>query len=286
VDDAGNSPAGLNFITNPVEAKAKFVYFGDLHSRIWRYALATPTTAPAVMANLSGDGDQPFSNGLSVLEVGKVPNLWFSSGRDSRVVLRTDPPRFRMYGYSDATGSSPAGPVTQTFFRDFPANYRGNSSPASAFAGLPVGVTPPTSYTPVVFFTGLTYVANGAAANTVCQSRFDSVLFALQGLTGLAAFDLNSTSTAESDDAFATVVGQVLQNPHITSEGTIVIDRGLGAQVAPPPPASPHQKDLPPQSQTVTVVSQGLTPGTGAWNTLRATTVPYRSGTAVCNVSN
>lgn len=286
VDDAGNSPAGIQFLTNPVEAKAKYVYFGDLHSRIWRFAPATPLVSPTAIVDLSGEGDHPFSNGISLLEVGKVPNLWFSSGRDSRVNLRSNPPRFRMFGYADATAASPPGSVTQQFYRDFPSSFRGNSAPTAVFTGGDVDHDPatPPVYTPVVFFTAIAFTANGSTPETVCQSRFDSVLFALKGLTGVAAFDL-STSTNEADDAYVTVTGQILQNPHVTSEGTLVVDRGLGAQVAPPPPSVPITQELPPQNQTVTIVNQGLTPGTAAWNTLRATTTPSRTGSAVCNVN-
>jgi hypothetical protein len=281
VDDVGNSPTGFKFITNPVEAKAKFIYFGDLHSRVWRYSALTPDVAPAVLADLSGDGDQPFSNALSVLESEKVPFVFFSGGRDSRVSLRANPPRFRMYGYSDATASSPAGPVTQLFFRDFPATFRGNSAPAAAFAGTA------TALTPVVFFTGLAtskFVRPDGVLEP-CTSSFDSVLFALRGATGVAAFDLNGPSTLESDDAFALIKGQVFQNPHVTSEGTLVIDRGLGAQNAPPPPAPPVPVDLPAGSQSVSVVTTGVSPGSGAaYAALRATTVPWRRGTSVCSV--
>jgi len=286
VDAAGNSPAGFGYLTNPVEAKAKFVYFGDLHSRVWRYSVATPGVAPVVLADVSTDGDQPFSNPLSVIESDKVPLVFFSGGRDSRVPLRADPPRFRMYGYSDATDAVPAATpplVNQLFARDFPATFRGNSAPAAAFTGGDVDndpLTPPV-FSPVVFFTGL---AAASLAGEPCTSSFDSVLFALKGPTGLAALDLNSQSTNESDDAFAIIRGQVFQNPHVDDAGVLVIDRGLGAQVAPPPPSEPTTAELPPQSETTNVVYPGLVPGTPAYALLRATTVPYRAGTAVCNV--
>ena len=285
VDGTGASPTGFGFLANPVEARAKAVYFGDLHSRIWRYLADTPTVAPTVLADLSSDGDQPFSNGLSILEVGKVPQLFTSSGRDSRVALRPGPPRFRMYGYNDGPSGAPVGPLTQLFFRDFLDGYRGNSAPAATFAGgdLDNDPTTPITLTPVVFFTGLKYNPGGVT----CVSSFDSILFALQGLTGLAAFDLNSTSNVESDDAYAQVLGQILQNPHVTTEGTLVVDRGLGAQAAPPPPAPPELQALPPQSTTTNTVYAGLTPGSLAYTTLRATNpLPLRNGSAVCNVNN
>jgi hypothetical protein len=137
----------------------------------------------------------------------------------------------------------------------------------------------------VVFYTGISYIAHGSDASTLCQSRFDSVLFALQGLTGLAALDLRAGTNNEADDAYVTVSGQILQTPHVTSEGTLVVDRGLGAQIAPPPPSAPIAQELPPQNQTVTVVGSTLTPGTGTWAKLRATTAPVREGfSSVCNV--
>jgi hypothetical protein len=188
-----------------------------------------------------------------------------------------------MYGYSDATAAASPGPVTQLFARDYPATFRGNSAPAAAFTGGDTDGNPltPNVYTPVVFFTGL---AAASLAGEPCTSTFDSVLFALNGTTGLAAFDLNSTSTAESDDAFALIKGQVLQNPHITSEGTVVIDRGLGAQIAPAPPAPPATQELPPQSQSTSYVTPGLAPGDANYKKIMATTIPYRIGTSVCTV--
>jgi hypothetical protein len=285
----GLSPSGLNYVTNPVEASAKDVYFGDLHSRIWRYSLANPLLPPVAMANLSlsGDGDQPFANGLALLEYLKTPQIFASGGRDSRVNLRTSPPRFRMYGYNDGPSGNPAGALTQLFARDFPLNYRGNSAPAAGFVGGDTDhnpATPDLAAAPIVFFTGLSF-AGGSDPAQPCLSRFDSVLFALQGITGLAALDLNSTSSLESDDAYATIQGQVLQNPHITTEGTLVVDRGLGAQAAPPPPAPPQTQPLPPQTVTTTLVVPGLQPGSAAYNALRTTTTPWRAGTAVCNVN-
>jgi hypothetical protein len=192
-----------------------------------------------------------------------------------------------MYGYNDGPAGNPAGPLTQLFARDFPQNYRGNSAPAAGFVGGDTDnnpATPPLAAAPIVFFTGLSFAA-GSDPTQPCLSRFDSVLFALQGLTGLAALDLNSTSSLESDDAYATIQGQVLQNPHITTEGTLVVDRGLGAQAAPPPPAPPVTQPLPPQTVTTTLVVPGLQPGSAAFNALRTTTTPWRAGTAVCNVN-
>ncbi len=287
------SPAGRDFLTNPVEAAAEQVYFGDLHSRIWRYSPGNPGVAPVVLSDLSSDLDQPLANGLALLAVVDpvgtlVPQVFTSSGRDSRVSLRTPPPRFRMYGYSDGTAATPAGPVTQLFARDFPLNYRGNSAPAAGFSGGDSDrnpLTPPDPIAPIVFFTGLSFAA-GSDPLQPCVSRFDSVLFALQGLTGLAALDLNSTSNAESDDAYAVISGQVLQNPHITNEGTLVIDRGLGAQSAPPAPAPPDgQAQLPPLATSTTAVNLGLQPGTPAFMALSATTRNWRAGSAVCNVN-
>jgi hypothetical protein len=238
------------------------------------------------MADVSSDSDQPFANGLSLLDFDNVPLVFGSSGRDSRVAVRPSPPRFRMYGYSDGPSGNPAAAFAQLFAVDFPANYRGNSSPAAGFVGGDTDNDPatPDVVNPIVFFTGLSFAA-GSDPLQPCLSRFDSVLYALQGLTGLAALDLNSTSTLQSDDAYATIAGQVLQNPHITTEGTLVIDRGLGAQAAPPPPAPPQEAGAPPTSTTTTSVSTGIKPGTQAFIDLKSTTTPFRIGTAVCNVN-
>jgi hypothetical protein len=88
----------------------------------------------------------------------------------------------------------------------------------------------------VVFFVGTQFNPAGTSLTSTepCVSSFDSILFALDSLSGNAAYDLNATG----DDRSAIWRGQKVQN--ITARNKqIVLDTGLNAGTAPPPPPPP-----------------------------------------------
>ena len=270
---AGDSPAGFKFMGNPITVKTTKVYFPDLHGRIWRYATATPNTAPQVLftANVASDGNQPFATAVSVQQNRKNPSLpgdilvYVEAGHDRRVVPDAAKP-FKAYAIKD-NGT----PGALIFSQNFPANYRGTVQPASAFAGSAV---PPV---PVVFYAAIKF-------NTGCVPTFDSILFALKGETTVAgvpdaAFDLMSSG----DDAFIELAGAKIQAIRVSGEGSLVIDQGLSAQNVPPPPGIPVPTVTIPGSSSL--VRQGLTPGTQDYKDLIATTQPYRIGSSVCRVN-
>jgi hypothetical protein len=272
-DDDGNSPAGYRFIGNPITVKTTKVYFGDLHSRIWRYNANAPSTAPTVFfqPDIATVGNQPFATAVSVLQNRpdtSVPGdilVFAEAGHDRRVALDAAKP-FKAYALKD---NGTTGDIV--FSNDFPTDYRGTVQPASAFAGT---TSPPT---PVVFYAGIKFNAN----TTTCIPTFDSILMALKGTTTVAntpeaAFDLKATG----DDSFIELTGTKIQAIRVSGEGSLVIDQGLSAQDVPPPPGVPVPTVTIPGSSGL--VRVGLTPGTQDYKDLASTTVPYRVGSQVC----
>jgi hypothetical protein len=291
-DGDGNSPSGYRFIGNPIAAKAKTVYFGDLHSRIWRYNVNSPATPPSVFfaANTATDGNQPFANAVSVLQNrpdSSMPGdvlVYAEAGNDRRVPVPSEgnrpavpgAPPFTAYAFKDP-GTGAAG-VLQ-FSRNFDTNYRGTVQPASAFAGGNASATPPVPPAPVVFYAGIQFTS------TDCVGTFDSVLVALQGVVSspgsapVAAFDLKATG----DDAFIQFTGKKINAIRVSGEGSLVVDQGLNAENPPPPPGVPVASET--ISSSSSLVSLGLTPGTTLFTRLAPTTVPFRIGSSVCRVA-
>ena len=279
-DTDGNSPSGYRFIGNPITAKTKTVYFGDLHSRIFRFDVTSPPavsftygTSNAFFAASTGSvGNQPFATAVSVLQNRPDSTLagdiliYAESGHDSRVLPQSSKP-FKAYAFKDTNGVR-----TDVFSRDFGANFRGTVQPAAAFAGT---AFPPT---PVVFFAATRFTG-------ACVSTFDSVLVALKGITTVpnvpeAAFVL--TSNTSDDDTEITIAGTKVNAVRVSGEGNLVIDQGLQAQNAPPPPGVPVASET--TSTSSSLVSLGLVPGSQAYKDLAATTVPYRIGSSVCRI--
>lgn len=284
-DEAGNSPAGFKFIGNPISAKAKTVYFGDLHSRIWRYDVSTPAAPPTKLfeAATGTVGNQPFATAVTVLQNRPDSTLpgdvlvYAETGHDRRVPVPAEgnrpavpgAPPFKAYAIKDPmTG----GAGTVQFTRNFEPNYRGTVQPAASFAG---DTLPPT---PVVFYAGVKFTS------VDCVGSFDSILVALKGIVAVpgatpdAAFDLKATG----DDAFVEFAGKKINAIRVSGEGSLVIDQGLNAENAPPPPGVAVPSET--ISSSSSLVSVGLVPGTQVYKDLSATTVPYRVGSSVCRV--
>ena len=60
----------------------------------------------------------------------------------------------------------------------------------------------------------------------------------------------------------------------------LVVDQGLSAQNAPPPPGVAVPSET--TSTSSNLVQVGLVPGSQPYKDLAATTVPYRIGSSVC----
>lgn len=248
---------GPNEIFNPITEAVTAVYFPDLHSRVFRFLPDAPATPPAVFRDLSGDGDQPVANAVSLLNFNsdgttEKPHVFLETGNDSRVPIPTGSPFFRMYGLRDDSG------VAADVFSpiDFPSDpvlgsFRGTVQPATVFN---------VQGKARVFFAGTRFNPPG----TSCASTFDSVVFALEGATGQAAYDLGGP-----DNSYVTLQGQRV-NAVRTSGGQLVVDLGLGAQNPPPPPAPPTTVTGDTSRSNVAIGSK--VPGT----------IPFKLGTAVC----
>jgi hypothetical protein len=229
-----------------IEATA--VYFPDIHGRVWKMSASDPAATPLMLADVNGSGvtqhplgvsaamlnyDDPLSQGGNGTE---RPHLYIASGNDNRIFLPTDAnpttPPFRAWGLvdrnpddtTDAGGDGVSGPVKVLFAKDFPALYRGTAQAATAFAEGGLGR---------VFIAGTRFNPPGtvnAPPPPPCRSSFDSILFALGAASGDAAFDLNS-----GDDEYVEYRDEKVMSVQAV-RGHIVVDRGLGADIAPTPP--------------------------------------------------
>jgi hypothetical protein len=248
-----NNPSAP-ILAHPATEKVTAVYFPDLFSQVWKFNPDTPATPPTLFKNLSGDGDQPMANGVALINMNSnlttnKPHLFFEAGNDRRVPLPTTTPFFRMYAYrDDGTASQLFAPV------DFPQGFRGTVQPATAFN---------TNGFARVFYAGTRF--NQVTATT-CASTFDSVIFALQAANGLAAYDLS----AGADKRSVTITNQRVNAIQVVG-GQLVVDMGLGAQNAPPPPTPPVTAPTAPGPHAnVSLVSN--VPGT----------IPFKLGSSVC----
>jgi hypothetical protein len=246
---------------NPAMLRGELVFFPDIHSRVWRFVTATPTVAPALFVDLSvTDGEQPVANAMGLAAAnsdgsGIQPHLYLEAGNDSRIPAASPP--FRMFAFRDVGGA--AGSL---FTKDFPSGFRGTVQPTVSF-NQPDPSLNANDRRLRVFFAGTRF--NPAISS--CSSTFDSILFALTGVSGGAAYDLVAGGGAEES---LTLTGQRISALQITGE-QLVVDMGLGAQNPPPPPAPPR---------TITTAGGQKVVRNDTRNVPEA--VPFRMGTTVC----
>ncbi|MET0553901.1 MAG: hypothetical protein ABW221_12735 [Vicinamibacteria bacterium] len=230
-----------------IEATA--AYFPDIHGRVWRMLTNNPTATPLMLADVNGTGVTQHPLGVSAAMLNYIdptgdqggngaerPHLYVESGNDNRIFLPTDAnpttPPFKAWGLidrnpddsADAGGDGVTGPVKVLFTKDFPALYRGTTQAATAFAEGGLGR---------VFIAGTRFNPPGtvnAPPPPPCRSSFDSILFALGAASGNAAFDLNG-----GNDEYVEYRDEKVMSVQAV-RGHIVVDRGLGADIAPTPP--------------------------------------------------
>jgi hypothetical protein len=284
------SPSGFNpsqlvagrAVPNAAGTKTTRIYVGDIHGRVWRLLTDSPGAAPVLLGDLGAN--QPVANGLALLDyqgtgTSKRPHVYVEAGNDNRV---TPPPAatppFKLYGLRDDDSLADPDPsdivdgtATLLFSIDLPQGYRGTTQPATAFGDV-------AGTLGRVFFAGTRFNLPGTAnapAPPPCRSSFDSIVFAVAAQTGDAAYDLNSGT---ADDRYAEIDEQRVQAVRVAG-GRLVIDTGLGAQQAPPPPAPP-QPQPPAPSQFANIFTGSFDPVTGL---ARVTgLVPYKMGSSVC----
>ncbi len=268
------------FIGTSASSRATRVYFPDIHGRVWRVMTAAPGTA-ALLADVGGN--QPIGNSLALLNYTGTgsqdrPHVFAESGNDNRVTPPpADTPPFHMWGLrDDEEPSDPdladavGGPARVLFTIDFPNLFRGTVQPATAFNDA----SPPAGR---VFFGGNRFnLPDSQFAPTPrppCRSSFDAILFAVGAQTGNAAYDLNSSG----DQRSITLAGQRLQAVRVAG-GRLVLDTGLNASTAPPPPAPPIAVAAQPQA----LADIFFGPQPGADRLLEANPVQYKQGSSVC----
>ena len=277
---AGPSAFNAEQLTPPTVAKTSVtrttrVYFPDVNGRIWRVLSNAPGGTPTLFADLGAS--QPVGNSLALLNykgsgTTERPHVFAESGNDNRV---TPPPAstppFKMYGLRDddnttsTTTSGVTGTANVLFTIDFPDGFRGNVNPATAFNDA----TPPLGR---VFFVGNKFnpITSTSAS---CVSSFDAIIFAVGAESGQAAYDLN----AAGQDLSITKTGQRIQAVRVAG-GKLVLDTGLQADIAPPPPAPPAP--APPAPALNSDVFFGPQPS--ALALVAQSPISFKLGTSVC----
>jgi hypothetical protein len=278
-------PAGFSAaqLTPPTVAKIAItrvtrVYFGDNNGRLWKVFTGSPApSSPAPLADFGAD--QPVANSPSLLNykgdgTAEKPFIFVETGNDNRI---TPPPAstppFKMYGLRDddlttdpSSTDGVAGPVVVRFALDFPDGFRGNVQPATAFNTD----SPPLGR---VFFVGNKFNPI-TSTSTSCTSSFDAIFFAVGADTGSAAYDLNATGS----DLSITKTGQRVSSVRVAAGGQLVLDTGLQADIAPPPPAPPQI--LAPAPALNAEVFFG--PQQNATGLVAQSPVVYKLGSSVC----
>jgi hypothetical protein len=157
---------------------------------------------------------------------------------------------------------------------DLPDLFRGTVQPATAFAPA-VAPNPPAAR---VFFAANRFNPPGSAfaptPTPPCISSFDAILYALGAESGNAAYDLS----ASGDDSYVVKTGQRVQAIRAAG-GRIVVDTGLRADIAPPPPQPPAL--LPPQAAPLANVFLGAQPTSSLYLTGQSP-VNFKVGSSVC----
>jgi len=277
----GFNPQIFSLLTtvHPAASQVTRIYIGDVHGRLWKFLTARPDVALPV-ADLGSD--QPVGAAVSLLGMppqpgSPIPHIFVASGADKRAVGP-----FQMFGFRDdgsdtdtAIGASstngtvttflPAVQLHSRFFDQGPtpgscgytteAVFRATVQPATAFecgsvsggsCANPVGrvfFAATRLSLPNTVFAPLTPLACGTGVYP-CRSQFDSSIYALGAVTGLAAYDLN----AAGDDAYrifrdsriAAITVQADPDPG-RGGSSFTPDEGLmkGAPKPPPPPGVP-----------------------------------------------
>jgi hypothetical protein len=282
------SPAGFNpsqlvpgrNIENAAGTKTTRIYVGDIHGRVWRLLTDSPGVPPLLFADLGSD--QPVANPVALLDYAgtagtRRPHVYVEAGNDNRVAPPpAATPPFQLYGLrdDDNAGDPDAsdgvdGPAVVLYRTDLPDGYRGNVQPATAFEDE-------FGTLGRVFYAGTRYNLPGttnAPTPPPCRSSFDSIIFALAAESGDAAYDLN----AAGDDRFTEIEEQRVQAVRVAG-GRLVVDTGLGAQQAPPPPAPPQPQ--PPAPSQFSNIFNGAFDAAGVPRIVGL--VPYKMGSSVC----
>jgi hypothetical protein len=259
------SPAGFNGdqlksgsgLGHPLNSRVDRVYVGDIHGRLWKFV--ANSTLPVIFTDLGAA--QPIGAAVGLIALEGKPHVYVETGFDRRVTPEAatelppaaSTPPFLMVGLrdDDATSDPPdsagapdfGGLGTVLFGLAFPTEpligYRGTVQPTTVFtdnAG---------TFISRVFFAGNQFIE---PTENDCIGRFESIVYALGGVSGAAAYELPD----EGGKAFRLSDQRVMGLR--TVGGQLVVDRGIDAASAPPPPAPPKKKpEVPPSAGDVFV---------------------------------
>ena len=229
---------------NPALDLTSRVYFNDIHGRVHRLMTVAPGSS-IVLGDLNDNAStvlHPLGTAPALINSGNFagdlkPHIYVESGHDNRIfppdaTPATTPP-FKLVALQDEDLSTDpdsadgvAGPVRVLFTKPLDNLFRGSTQPTTAFAA---------NNNARVFFAATRFNPAGspnAPTNLPCRSSFDSLVFALGALTGNAAYDLNATG----QDEYVQYTGEKVQAIQIV-RGRLILDRALGAEIAPEPPA-------------------------------------------------
>ncbi len=208
-----------------VNGRALAAYVGDLHGRIWKFGVTALSTAQLVQ---DFGVNQPLGAGLSVLDVKDTSGtqrtyIYGGTGADNRVAVPpAATPPFKLFALADS-GTA----FTSVFSKDLPERFRGTVQP------LVVNSCNSTSKQ-FVFYAGTQFTP--AVASTNCASAFDSIFYALDAGSGIAAFNLNPVGASTQEYA-------IWRNQKVTnirgSGNKVTLDVGIDAGNPPSPPAPP-----------------------------------------------
>jgi hypothetical protein len=211
-----------------VAGPASAAFAGDVHGRLWKVDVSDLNT-PRLVWDFGVN--QPIGQAVVVENISVAgvltPFIYGVTGNDNRVApAPAATPPFKLFAIADNGGTTG---YTLAFSQDYPERMRGSVQPL-LFEVCPTNGGAPTRQD--VFFGGTQFVP--ADSGVTCASTFDSVFFALNASTGIAAYNLNATGPQE----YAIWRNQKIIN--ITGEGDkVALDKGINASGAPPPPAPP-----------------------------------------------
>lgn len=228
-------------IPDPVDRVTR-VYYPDVQGRIWKFNITTNGKF------YDAGPTQPFGASLALLKISGKAYVYGEAGNDLRVPDDAGP--FKMYGLRDDGGDGLflPGVLTGAFPINFPApppsdvQFRGTLQPATAFSDA----VPPQ---PRVFFAGTRFNPAGAQS---CLSSFDTILFAVGGVSGGAIYDFTGDGIA---DLSTIITGKRATGIQTTGGGlSIQYSGALGAEPSPTPNPNPTPTPLPPRKASITTV--------------------------------
>jgi hypothetical protein len=239
-DPAVFNAAQLKYqVTHSADTIGSQVYVGDLYGRLWRFMTDTPSTADKMY---DFGVTQPIANAVALLNYSTdggttlLPHIFLETGNDRR--LSSPSGGFLLAALRDE--GTPPAKLLYSFA--LPSPFRGTSQPATALTATAADASAR------VFFVATAF--NPVTVSN-CSSSFDSRIYMVGAGSGKAAYDVNGDTSIDNSDLYLQQTGSRVNRVQV-AYGTLMVDQGLGAQKAPPPP-QPPVSDMTGQTQMVYV---------------------------------